>query len=227
MTDEVAADDSEVPRRDELLMAELLRYVVELYHAECVTDGMLEEHPRNAVYRSQVDAMNFLNRAGPLVQDLGFAPKNSHLPGDAVARLLMAFDDLNRGVIDTVLGPPEELETRRGRHMLPLHEQHGRVRPAVLMELLIMDGYGVEKAAKEVADRTGDSMGAIKRRWRAIKNGVADSWASEQFNTDVAETKRLVEERGGTAADYIKLAAGVLGPTAKKHRKRPQSGPPD
>ena len=91
-----------------------------------------------------------------------------------------------------------------------------------------MDGYGVEKAAREVADRTGDNAGAIKRRWRAIKKGGADfySWDTEFFNSSVAEMRSLVGERGGTSADYIKLANAVLGPTAQKRRKCPQSRTP-
>ena len=214
MSNEVAADDSHLSRRKERIIAELLRHMDEWHRTQCAAAQMA-----------------FLTSAGPLVRDLGFAPQNSHSPGDAVARLLMAFTDLKRGVIDPVLKPPEEpeeLETKRGRHELSLHDRYDRFRPAVLMELLIMDGYGVEKAAREVADRTGDNAGAIKRRWRAIKKGGADfySWDTEFFNSSVAEMRSLVGERGGTSADYIKLANAVLGPTAQKRRKCPQSRTP-
>ena len=101
----------------------------------------MEEDPHEGVHLSQIAQMNFLIGAGPLMRDLGFAPKNSPLPGDAVAHLLMAFADLKRGIVAPVLKPPKELKTNYGRRGLSLHERHVRVRPAVLMELLIMDGY--------------------------------------------------------------------------------------
>jgi hypothetical protein len=226
MTDEVAAHDSHVSRGDELLIAEVLRYVVELYRAECAIDEMLEEHPRDAVHRSQMNVLNFLNNVGPLVRDLGFAPPNSHLPGDAVARLLMAFEDRGKGLVDPVLEPPEALETRHGPHTLFLKDRHDRVRPAVVMELLRMAGYGVKKAAGEVADMLkghpilknvgGDPAGTITRWWRDIKKGRADSWDTEEFNVLVAEVKKVVGARGGTAADFIKLAPALLNSNAKK-----------
>jgi hypothetical protein len=220
MTDEATEDNSDVSRPAELIRAELVRAVLDLLDALHAGDAILEEHPRDAVHRAQTDMFNFVIRAGRLRRDLGLAPPNSHLPGDAVARSVTAFADLNRGIVDPVLEPAAQPGKKSGGNKLILKDQLDRVEPAVAMELLIMAGAGVEEAAAEaarllkgdplLADVDGDHTAAIKRWWRIASKGDADSWATEKFNTNVAEAKHQVAIRGGTAADLVKIAHGIL-----------------
>ena len=133
--DAVGADDNYVPTAEELIVQRLLCDVFKLLDTLGVSDGILEERPRDAVHRSLIAVFDFIIWAGRHRRDLGLAPPNSHLPGDAVARLVMAFQDLNRGIVDPVFAKAAEPGTRRGPHALPLHVQLKRVRPAVFMEL--------------------------------------------------------------------------------------------
>jgi hypothetical protein len=195
--------------------------VLDLLNAMRVADEMLEEHPRAAVRHSQTEVLRFLIQAGCHRRDLGLAPAASHLPGDAVARLVMAFENLEQGLVDPVLAPSEELETNHGRHALLLKDRADRVRPALVMELLMMAGYGTKKAAQEVArllkgdpiltDVGGDHAAAITRWRHVIKRGSADAWDTEMFNVLLATAKLTVQDHGGTAVDFIKLAPGLLG----------------
>jgi hypothetical protein len=219
MTDEVGADDSPVSRRDEL-KDELVRAVLDLLAALDASDAVLEEHPRHAVHRSQIDLFNFVIRAGQLRRDLGIASPNSHLPGDAVARLVMAIATTNQGVRDPVLEPIASPGTRRGGHTVILADRLNRVETAIAMELLMMAGYGVKEAADEVAKIlkdhpilagvAGDPAGVIIR-WRAdIKASGADSWETEKLDELVAAAKSTVESQGGTSADFVKVVRNTL-----------------
>jgi hypothetical protein len=199
--------------------------VLDLLDAMDLSDEMLKEHPRAAVQRSVIDVFSFIIAAGRHRRDLGLAPPNSHLPGDALARLVMAITDLNKDIVDPVLAPMANEGARRGRHTLSQNDQLDRVRPVVAMELLIMAGYGVKEAAKTVAgllkgqpilaDVTGDPAGAITR-WRTVIRAGGDSWDTTSFNTLIAEAKSQVAARGSTAADYIKLVHSMFGSNAEK-----------
>jgi hypothetical protein len=222
MADEAAADNSAVTSSEELIVLQLLHAVFELLDALSVNDGMLEEHPRHAVHRSQKDLFNFVFRAGQLRRDLGLASPHSHLPGEAVARLVMAIESLNQGVRDPVLEPIASPGTRRGGHTVILADRLNRVETAIAMELLMMAGYGVKEAAVEVAQILkdhdhpilagvdGDPAGAITR-WRTeIKASGADSWETAKLDELVAAAKCTVEAQGGTSADFVDFVRSTL-----------------
>jgi hypothetical protein len=197
------------------LSADTLSLLTDLHLA----DQHLAKHPQYAVLLSVIALYNFLIHAGCHRRDLGFAPQNSHLPGEAVRHLVVALTDLTKGMVDPVLKPTTAEGTKLEPHTLPLTVQLERVHLVVWAELLMMDGYSVRDAARKVAELAkGDPLlASVKTPWRAImrwrtviKSGGADAWDAGTFNALVAAAKHTVEARGGTSADYGWLAARIL-----------------
>src|SRR3954447_7622269 len=105
MPDEVASQA--------LIVDQLLQDVFDLLAAMDLNDETLKEHPRYAVQRSAIDMFNFIIAASRHRRDLSLAPPNSDLPGAAVRRLVIAFTDLDKGIVDPVLAPMADEGARR------------------------------------------------------------------------------------------------------------------
>jgi hypothetical protein len=99
---------------------------------------------------------------------------SSVTPGAALIRLVMAFEDRDRGKANPLLQPIRG----RGGNSLRQDVMFARVKPALAAELLFRAGRGKEEAQKEVADWLGTGHRVFKdhrgERWRIIKQWRED-----------------------------------------------------
>jgi hypothetical protein len=167
-------------------------------HAAIKTELML-------VLAALIDAANLLaGNSAPHV-----------FPGTALQRLLTAFDDLERGIVDPVLQPRPGTSST-----LPTATRFARVVPAVAMQLLYNAGRKWEDAAKEVAQMLGENhrifAGHSGERWRIIAR-----WRTEVMSCDDPDAKQKFDEylkfaaeflsaREGTAEDLPKIARRLM-----------------
>jgi hypothetical protein len=140
------------------------------------------------------------------------------VPGAALARLIAAHDDLERGIVDPVLQPKPE--ARRKGNYLPLMTELLRVAPAAAMQLLINAGRNNEPAAREVVRMMGENHPMFAdldgERWRIVAR-----WRTEILSGDDPDTKQkfddylqfvtnFLRDKEGTADDLVGMARLML-----------------
>lgn len=217
MPNEVAADHNE--------LLPLTSQLLDLLEA---ADRKLETAPHAAVQDTLQLLLRFVILAalyrttgsvprieeGALSLTLGSAPR---VPGAALRRLVSAFEDLERGIVDRVLLQPKV--ANRGNY-LGLEVRLARVEPAVAMELLIRAGRKRQEAAKEVVRMLGENPSVfaghhgepwrIVAGWRTAAMSGDDRETKQKFDAWLELVTKVLCAREGTAADLVKIARVVL-----------------
>jgi hypothetical protein len=137
------------------------------------------------------------------------------VPGIALQQLLIAFDDLERGIVDPVLQPSPGTSST-----LCTATTLARVVTAVAMQLLCNAGRKWEDAAKEVAQILGENhrlfaghSGArwrIIARWRTAVMSGEDPDDKQKFDGYLKFVADFLSAREGTAEDLVKIARIIM-----------------
>jgi hypothetical protein len=174
-------------------------------------DRKLATDPHAAVKDAQQVVLDFIIKAARAIAPEG-GPRA--VPGEAIRRFLIALDERDRGILDTVLRPAPA--AAQARHTVPLAAKLARADVGISMDMLMRAELSFDAAGKEVVRVLGENHrvfhGLSGKRQRIVERFRSETINSDDpdikqlFNECLEEVTRTLRDRDGGAAELIRIA---------------------